>query len=111
MALGLGYLLDSFAADRDAKTFLDWGGADWQVTFPGVAADVNTEMLWILDDIDLTRTLHRAVVAESTSHVLSGITDWELLQFCRNPEWRSRTRFFLSGHSIADPFANMEMCT
>ena len=41
---------------------------------------------------------------------VGGATDWELLQFCRNAEWRTRSQFFRDGEAAADPFTVIGWC-
>jgi hypothetical protein len=69
LALGLSDDLWDIARTHDALIYVHWGGADWVVTFPDLAADSETEMIWNLDGIDLEKSLLQELVATSTSNV------------------------------------------
>lgn len=110
LALGIDENLEDFARNHDAKIYTHWDFADWRTLLPQLVSESEAEVLWNLTDVDVGAGLHRAVVAETTGVEIAGATDWELLQFCRNSEWRFRSRFFLNGVEIPDPFSVIGWC-
>jgi hypothetical protein len=110
LALGIADDLGEFARQHDALTYTHWDFTDWRGLLPQLAGDGATEIVWNLTYVEIEAGLHRAVLAETAGIEISGATDWELLQFCRSSEWRSRSRFFIDGLEISDPFAVIGWC-
>jgi len=110
LALGFSHLLDEFAAQHDALTYKDWKDVEWRDAVVRAAADPSTEIYWNLSGIDVRAGLLRAVSDQDSGLRTASASDWELLQFCQNAEWRSRTVFFVDGSRDDDPFADLAWC-
>lgn len=110
LALGIDDNLEQFASEHDAKIYTHWNFTDWRTLLPQLAEDRTTEILWNLTDVEVDAGLRRAVLAETAGVENAGATDWELLQFCRNQEWRRHSRFFRDGVEVSDPFTALGWC-
>ena len=88
---------------------MDFEWDSWRQELLRLMADPATEVYWELDDIVVRDAIQSAVVHEESGS-LGGSTNWELLQFCRNPEWRLRSRFFRNGVEKPDPFETIGWC-
>jgi hypothetical protein len=113
LALGLKDVVVTWSSQYDCQNFLTLLGewrifSSWADYFNiGMTNGMFDEVYWFLDGID---NLQLAIWRGMDRGSAAGITDWELMLFCKQPAWRERCTYFLDGIAVQDPFGSIGDC-